>query len=166
MKPSSLMTSLGRALVPMALTFAAGSMCAQTTPTLSGDTLIKAGTLKQVTGEVWIRRDIAPRQAAVPGTALVPADRLETGPKGSASVVMRDGTTLTLGPDSAMRLDQFAFDATTQQGNFLLDLLQGSVRVVTGLLAKVNPDVFKVRTPTSVVGVRGTDFIVDAEPAR
>ena len=100
------------------------------------------------------------------GRALVPADRLETGPKGSASVVMRDGTTLTLGPDSAMRLDQFAFDATTQQGNFLLDLLQGSVRVVTGLLAKVNPDVFKVRTPTSVVGVRGTDFIVDAEPAR
>jgi hypothetical protein len=46
----------------------------------------------------------------------------------------------------------------------VLDLLQGSVRVVTGLLAKVNPERFKVRTPTAVVGVRGTDFIVDAPP--
>lgn len=166
MTPFLLKTLLGRGLVPIALACAAGTLSAQTSPALPGDTLIKAGTLKQVTGEVWIRRDTALRQPAVPGAALVPADRLETGPKGSASVVLRDGTTLTLGPDSAMRLDQFAFDATTQQGNFLLDLLQGSVRVVTGLLAKVNPEVFKVRTPTSVVGVRGTDFIVDAEPAR
>ena len=50
--------------------------------------------------------------------------------------------------------------------NFLLDLLQGSVRVVTGVLAKVNPDLFRVQTPTSVVGVRGTDFIVETQAAR
>lgn len=78
----------------------------------------------------------------------------------------RDGTVLAIGPNSAIKINEFAFDATTQQGNVLLDLLQGSVRVITGIIAKVNPEVFKVRTPTSVVGVRGTDFIVDTEAAR
>jgi hypothetical protein len=65
-----------------------------------------------------------------------------------------------------MDLRQIQFDSTTQQGNFLLDLLRGSVRVVTDLLAKVNPELFKVQTPTSVVGVRGTDFIVETQDAR
>jgi hypothetical protein len=79
---------------------------------------------------------------------------------------LKDGTVLTLGPDTVMDLRQFQFDTTTQQGNFLLDLLRGSVRVVTGLLAKVNPERFQVQTPTSVVGVRGTDFIVDTQAER
>jgi hypothetical protein len=30
----------------------------------------------------------------------------------------------------------------------------------------VNPERFKVQTPTSVVGVRGTDFIVETQNAR
>ena len=71
-----------------------------------------------------------------------------------------------MGPNTTMDLSKFQFDATTQEGNFLLDLLQGSVRVVTGLLAPINPDLFKVQTPTSVVGVRGTDFIVETQAAR
>lgn len=122
----------------------------------------RAGTLKQVEGTVWVERGNL-RQAVTPGEGLTTAQRLQTGGDGAASVVLRDGTVLTVGPNSAIEINEFAFDATTQQGNFLLDLFQGSVRVITGILAKVNPEVFKVRTPTSVVGVRGTDFIVEAE---
>ena len=43
----------------------------------------------------------------------------------------------------------------------MLNLLQGTIRVVTGWLGKVQPEQVKVITPTSVVGVRGTDFIVE-----
>lgn len=128
--------------------------------------LVRAGTIKQTQGDVWIIRDAATRQPAAPGDSLGLQDQLTTGPNGSARLVLRDDTALTLGPNSVLRLDQFSYDTTTRQGNALIDLLQGSVRVVTGLLAKVNPEVFKVRTPTSVVGVRGTDFIVETEAAR
>ena len=108
----------------------------------------------------------AARRAAQPGAGVGLADRLSTGPQGAATLTLKDGTVLTMGPDSVMDLRQFQFDGTTQQGNFVLDLLRGSVRVVTGLLAKVNPALFKVQTPTSVVGVRGTDFIVETQEAR
>ena len=87
-----------------------------------------------------------------------------TGRNGAASLTLKDGTVLVMGPDTTVDLTRFQFDTTTQKGHFALDLLQGSVRVITGLLAKINPDLFKVSTPTSVVGVRGTDFIVEAAP--
>lgn len=125
----------------------------------------RIGTFKQVQGETWIGADTA-RRAAKPGAGVVVTDRLSTGPQGAATLTLKDGTVLTMGPDTVMDLRQFQFDTTTQEGNFLLDLLRGSVRVVTGLLAKVSPDLFKVQTPTSVVGVRGTDFIVETQAER
>lgn len=133
----------------------------------------RAGTFKQVQGETWVgnatttpQTTTAQRRTPQPGDGLREAERVSTGANGAATIVLKDGTALTVGPNSTVDLSRFQFDATTQKGNFLLDLLQGSVRVVTGLLAKVNPDLFKVQTPTSVVGVRGTDFIVETQAAR
>ncbi len=123
----------------------------------------RAGTFKQVQGEIRLGTD-AGRPAPKSGDAVRPGERIATGKDGAASLVLKDGTVLMLGPDTTADLSQFQFDTTTQEGNFVLELLQGSVRVVTGLLAKINPDRFKVKTPTAVVGVRGTDFIVEATP--
>lgn len=138
------------------------SLASAQTATPAADTA-RAGTFKQLQGE--IRLGQAPGRAApAPGDALRQGDRVRTGPASGASIVLKDGTVLTMGPNTTVDLGQFQFDSTTQSGNFALDLLQGSVRIVTGLLAKAYPERFKVRTPTSVVGVRGTDFIVEAAP--
>jgi hypothetical protein len=129
----------------------------------------RAGTFKQVQGEAWVGSQDAgnaQRRTPQPGDGLRETERVSTGASGAATILLKDGTSLTVGPNSTVDLSRFQFDATTQKGHFLLDLLQGSVRVVTGLLAKVNPDLFKVQTPTSVVGVRGTDFIVETQAAR
>jgi len=121
----------------------------------------RIGTVKHVEGAILMGR-MPDQQAPRPGDGVSESMRLSTGPDGAASILLKDGTVLTMGPNTTMDLSRFNFDSTTQKGNFVLDLLQGSVRVITGLLARVNPDLFKVQTPTSVVGVRGTDFIVDA----
>jgi hypothetical protein len=125
----------------------------------------RVGTFKQLKGEVVQMRG-SERLSPGAGTALREGDRIRTGAGSAAGIVLKDGTVLTVGPDSTVDLSRFQFDSTTHQGSFLLDLLQGSVRVVTGLLARLNPDRFQVRTPTAVVGVRGTDFIVEAEGGR
>ena len=123
----------------------------------------RGGTFKSVEGDVAVVRDRS-RTSPTPGAPLQPGDRIATGGTGSAVVTLRDGTVLTVGPNSVVELSRFGFEPTTQRGNLLIDLFEGSIRVVTGLLARVNPELFKVNTPTSVVGVRGTDFIVEAEP--
>jgi hypothetical protein len=124
----------------------------------------RIGTFKQVQGEAWVGPPAA-RKTAVSGEGVKIADRLSTGQTGAATITLKDGTVLTVGPNSTMDLSAFEFNSTNQEGNLVLDLLQGSVRIVTGLLGKANPDKFKVKTPTSVVGVRGTDFIVQTQAA-
>ncbi|MBK6613498.1 FecR family protein [Ottowia sp.] len=136
------------------------SSAAEPAPT-PGDA--REGTFKTVQGEVTLVRG-ATRSAAVVGDALREGDRVLTGPRSAAAVTLTDGTILSIGPDSAVDLAQFRFEPTTQDGNVLVTLLRGSLRMVTGLIAKLKPEQVKVTTPTTVIGVRGTDFIVEQAP--
>ena len=71
---------------------------------------------------------------------------------------------LSVGPNSSLDLTQYAFEPVSQNGSMLVNLLQGTVRMVTGIMGKSNPELIKLTTPTTVVGVRGTDFIVEVQP--
>ena len=121
---------------------------------------LRMGTFKSVTGEVSLAQ-AATRRLAEPGGGLQPADRIVTGRDASATFMLKDGTVVSVGPNATLDLTKVQFDTTTQDGSLMLNLLQGTVRVVTGWLAKIHPEQVKVITPTSVVGVRGTDFIVE-----
>ncbi|MDO5694055.1 MAG: FecR family protein [Pseudomonadota bacterium] len=132
-----------------------------TTPAPTGDG--REGTLKIVQGDVTVVRGNA-RSAAVAGGPVQATDRIVTGPASAASLTLKDGTVLSLGPDSVADISQFAFNGTTHEGNVLVNLLRGSLRMVTGLIAKTQPEQVKVTTPTLVIGVRGTDFIVEEKP--
>ncbi len=128
----------------------------------AGDPTIRAGIAKVVGGEVRVlgAKGMRPLEA---GDAVFSGDRLVSGKYGLASVVLRDGTTLVLGNNSQLQIQKFAFNATTADGSMLVELLQGSVRLVTGLISKINPDAVQIKSGTLLVGVRGTDFIVEAE---
>lgn len=122
----------------------------------------RKGTFKAVKGEVTVvRADV--RSAAVVGNGFSSADRLVTGAKSAAALTLQDGTMLSIGPDSTLDLEQFAYDPTTQTGNIAVRLLRGSLRMITGLIARLKPEEVSVKTPTAVIGVRGTDFIVEAK---
>ena len=151
---SVLAASVSFAQTPPVATPAAAS----TPATVTGDA--RQGTFKTVQGEVTVIRGNV-RSAAVVGGALMSADRVLTGPKSTAAFTLKDGTVLAMGPESSVDLASFAFDPTTQDGNMLVTLARGSLRVVTGLIAKLKPEQVKVTTPTTVIGVRGTDFIVE-----
>jgi hypothetical protein len=118
-----------------------------------------AGTLKAVVGDVQVLR-ADQTQTAQSGMKLKVDDEVITGEASSAGIVLLDGTRLSLGPKSQTRMSEVSFDGTTQDGNLLIKLYRGSLRMITGLIATHNPDAVKVVTPTSVVGIRGTDFIV------
>ena len=123
---------------------------------------MRAGIAKVVGGEVRVL-GAQGMHTLEPGDAVFSGDRLVSGKYGLASVVLRDGTTLVLGNNSQLQIQKFAFDATTADGSILVELLRGSIRVLTGLISKINPDAVQVKTSTLLVGVRGTDFIVEAE---
>ncbi len=123
----------------------------------------QAGFVKSVRGDVKLLSAAATARNAVPGDALALVDRIVTGPDSSAAVVLRDDTTLVVGPSSRLDLKQFHFDATTHEGGLLVSLLRGSMRMITGLIGKTNPDAVRVETQTATIGIRGTDFIVQTD---
>ena len=123
---------------------------------------IRAGIAKVVGGEVRVLGAQGMRPLE-PGDAVFSGDRLISGKYGLASVVLRDGTTLVLGNNSQLQIQKFTFNATTADGSMLVELFQGSVRLLTGLISKINPDAVQVKSGTLLVGIRGTDFIVEVE---
>ena len=123
----------------------------------------QAGFLKSVRGNVQLLSAAGTARPASAGDALGAVDRIVTGPDSSASIVLRDDTTLVIGPSSRMDLKEFHFDSTTRDGGLLVSLLRGSMRMITGLIGKTNPDAVRVETQTATIGIRGTDFIVQAD---
>lgn len=152
------------AAVPAPLPPAASAVAAAPAPTPVEVVTRQAGFLKTLRGSVQLME--APGAAARPaqaGDALLPGGRITTGPDSAASLVLRDGTTLVVGPSSQMELKAFSFDATTHDGSLLAVLLKGSLRMITGLLGKAHPEAVRIETQFAFVGVRGTDFIVQAD---
>lgn len=124
----------------------------------------RAGTIKLINGKVTASSGTAERPLAA-GDAVFGTDHITTGADSSVSLVLRDGTTIVLGQSSRMEMKGFAFNTTTYQGNLAVMVLRGSMRMISGLIRKNNADGVRIETPTAVIGIRGTDFIVDVDPA-
>lgn len=116
--------------------------------------------VKQSVGTAAIERGSA-RLPASPGLQLAAGDRLVTGKDGRISVTFIDNTRFAIGPNSHVALNQFDYDRTRQRGAFVTQVNRGSLAVVSGKIAKSGRDAMKVRTPNSLLGVRGTRFIIE-----
>jgi hypothetical protein len=119
------------------------------------------GQVKIARGQVTIERQGKAMPAAV-GTRLQVADVVRTGADGSVGITMDDDSLLSAGPNSALSLDNYAFDSTTNQGRLDTSLNKGTLSVISGRIAKQTPDAMTVRTPNAILGVRGTEFVVSA----
>lgn len=122
----------------------------------------QAGMIKVSKGAVSIERE-GKRMAASVGTPVMVADRVRTGADGSVGVTLRDNTLLSAGPNSLIVVDKFAYDKTSQEGNISVSIRKGTLSVASGKIAKRTPESVDFHTPTSILGVRGTEFVIEVE---
>jgi hypothetical protein len=122
-----------------------------------------AGTLKNVSGDVRVVGTDYEERKVQPGDFIAPSERIVTGPDSNASLVLRDGTVMSLGARTNVDFRKFVFDAQTQQGSLVVSLVRGSFRMITGLIGKADPRAIAISTPTASLGIRGTDFIVTVD---
>ena len=119
----------------------------------------RAGTIKTSAGSAHIIRAGAVLPAA-PGDAVMVSDSIQTGRDGTVGITLMDDTRLTAGPDSLMELSRFVFDTTTHAGSLDTRVKRGSLGVISGKIAKSNPDNVRFSTSAVTLGVRGTRFII------
>ena len=121
-----------------------------------------AGQLKSVKGSAHVERD-GNRMPATVGMTVLESDTLVTGADGSMGVTMADNALLSVGPNSVLAIEKYAFNSTTHAGAFDASLQKGTLAVVSGKMVKQSADAMRVRTPVSVMAVRGTEFVVKVD---
>lgn len=119
----------------------------------------EAGQIKVAKGSAFVQRDGQKIPAAV-GMKVRTADVLVTGDDGAVGVTFLDNSLVSTGPNSVFAIDQYAFDGTTHQGAFEGSLKRGTLAAVSGKIVKQSPEAMRIRTPASIMGVRGTEFLV------
>jgi hypothetical protein len=120
------------------------------------------GLIKVSKGNVQIQRGAAKMPASV-GTGLQTSDVIVTGADGSAGITFSDNSLVSVGPNSVFAIDKYSFNSTTHQGEFEGNLRQGRLAAISGKMVKQSPESMKIRTPSAIMGVRGTEFVVQVD---
>src|SRR6056300_987715 len=77
---------------------------------------------------------------------------------GRTAIQFIDETRVDVTENSKLVIDEFVYDPNTSTGKLALKASFGTVRYASGQIAKNSRQNVQIRTPTAVVGVRGTDF--------
>ncbi|NCF64282.1 MAG: hypothetical protein GWP58_15645 [Gammaproteobacteria bacterium] len=86
-------------------------------------------------------------------------DEIMTTNRSFVVLQFEDGAKVTVRPDSTLIIEQYVYNGNADDAAEL-NLVSGGLRVITGAMAKSNPENYKVRTPVALMGVRGTEFSV------
>ncbi len=115
------------------------------------------------TGSAWAQVGVASSTAgespATPvrllslGADVQVHQRIATGAGERAQVMFGDGTSLTMGPKSALVVEKYEYEPQGKTGELTLSATQGAFRFVGGAIAR-KTDV-TIRTPSAAIGLRG-----------
>ena len=120
--------------------------------------------------KVNIEKQLIGIVGAVSGTIKTPTRELKTGDKiylnetifagadSGTQILLLDQSTFTIGSDSEVVMDTFIYDPATNDGKIVANVKQGSLKVISGLISKKNPESLTVKVPEGTLGSRGTEF--------
>ena len=106
------------------------------------------------------------RRRLVNGGAVYPGETVETTRGARGLLAFRDDSRVTLGSATRLKVDSFVFDEKQPtEGRFLVSLLRGSLRALTGLIGRSNNRNVGFATATATIGIRGTGLDLSCEEA-
>jgi len=124
----------------------------------SSPSLAKIGDVIQQQGVTDVERKDGPRFEKIEKDFNVESyDTIKTK-NGRTAIEFLDETRVDVTENSKLVIDEFIYDPNTSTGSLALKASFGTVRYASGQIAKNSRQNVKIRTPTAVVGVRGTDF--------
>ena len=126
--------------------------------------------ITQAEEKIDIEKQLVGIVGAVSGTAKAGTRELKAGDKiylnetiyagidSGTQILLLDQTTFTIGSDSEVVMDTFIYDPATNDGKIVANVKKGSLKIISGLISKKNPDSLTVNVPEGTLGSRGTEF--------
>ncbi len=122
------------------------------------------GKLTQVEGRVELLKGGKQPAAAKVQDGVEPGDVLRTKSLSRAQITFLDNTTVTISPESRIAIEEYLFNPGKGKRRAVLQLFQGLAHLVVTQFFKVQEPDLLVKTPTAVMGVRGTDVGIRLNP--
>ena len=120
-----------------------------------------AGHFTFVTGDVTLQKASGQKSTPERGSSVDAGDQIVTGASGMAQLTMVDQARLSLRPSTTFSIEAYP-EKPDSGGGAILNLLRGTLRTFTGLLASTNRDKFVMKTRVATVGIRGSGNILYA----
>ena len=99
------------------------------------------------------------------GAPLYNSDVVQVAERGHITLLFTDDTRTVLGSGTKFVITSYRYDTSQPQNtNFLVGLLRGSLRTVTGLIGRSHPEHVGYVTATATIGIRGTAFDLRCAP--
>ena len=99
-------------------------------------------------------------------TVLNNQDTIATTEGASVRIVLSDNSVLDLDSDSQIKLSDYSFNSSAPQDNKSeISVVEGSLRYVSGLIAKEDPDDISFIAGGSTIGVRGSFTGIEVDGA-
>jgi len=93
-------------------------------------------------------------RTVVLGANIVQDETIETDGAGLVQILLADGTTFTVGPNSAITIDRFVYDPDANTAQVSATIGRGVFRFIGGRTSKTEGGV-QLNTPVGTVGIRG-----------
>jgi hypothetical protein len=121
------------------------------------------GTVSQLSGTLSVQRPDGSVRILSQKSEIKSGDTINTQKDSYAQIKFSDGGTITLKPNTSVKIEQFQFQAEEpQKDSFIFGLVKGGLRAVTGLVGKRgNQDAYRLGTATATIGIRGTSYGAD-----
>ncbi|RYZ61250.1 MAG: hypothetical protein EOP09_20205, partial [Proteobacteria bacterium] len=123
-----------------------------------------AGQIVTVSGKVLSRNENTKTTQLIllkSGDKIYEGSVVNTGPQGTAKLLMADRTIIDLGPASVFKVNEFKLNQVSNR-TVEMELKQGQMRASVNKPVPDPSGKFSVKTRAATMGVRGTEFIVKA----
>lgn len=118
-----------------------------------------AGVVTHLSGTLVARLSDGSYRLLSVGSEVRQHETLATQDNTYARVKFADDGEVVLRPNSQLAVRGYAYrPAEPEADSFVVGLLKGGMRMVTGLLGRRNPNKVSVQTPSATIGIRGTHF--------
>lgn len=123
---------------------------------------LPVGSIKTMEGKVTISR-MGVQETAIMGQPIFQHDTVHTYSDSRVGIILRDDTTLSLGPNSILELKSYLFQPSEKQFSLVVRMIKGTFAYLSGVMGKLAPEAIRLETPDSVIGIRGTHLLIEVK---
>lgn len=130
---------------------------------ISASAWANTGTVSQLSGTLSVQKADGSVRILSQKSEVLSGDTINTQKDSYAQIKFSDGGTITLKPNSSVKIQQFRFkQEEPEKDSFIFGLVKGGMRAVTGLVGKRgDQDAYSLGTATATIGIRGTSYGAD-----